>query len=379
MTHRALIMLGASLAAASLVAAATEAPAPQPGPRTLGVALGLFASDPAYDYGPMLGELRRRGATDTLIVYNWYQHDARAHHIRPRHGKTPDEATVRRTIRQARALGLRVTLMPVVRLHHRTAREWRGVIQPAAGVEAWFISYRAFVRDAAQIARDEGVARLVVGSELTSMVAERARWLALIEEVRGVFAGPLLYSANWDSFQRVTFWDALDAIAVTGYFELPVTATTAGAIRREARDAWTPHREALRALGARHKKPVLITELGYPTREDAAQRPWDERVTTAPVTARALHTQAALFAGFCDAFAGSGAIDGVFFWNWFGHGGPTDPTYTPRGKPAAAALARCLRPHRWHTAPSPLHTPSTTPTDTTPTEHTPDTPAQGAS
>ena len=37
-----------------------------------GVALGLFATDPEWDYGPLVDEIRARGATDVLVVVNAY-------------------------------------------------------------------------------------------------------------------------------------------------------------------------------------------------------------------------------------------------------------------------------------------------------------------
>ena len=75
----------------------------------------------------------------------------------------------------------------------------------------------------------------------------------------------------------------------------------------------------------------------------AARYPWDE-TRKAPSD---LQLQRELYAAFCESFAGQPVIDGVYFWNWFGFGGPKDTGYTPRGKPAAEAMKSCLANPAW--------------------------------
>ena len=62
------------------------------------------------------------------------------------------------------------------------------------------------------------------------------------------------------------------------------------------------------------KKPLVLTELGYPSKTTAARYPWDE-TTRAAVD---LELQAQLYDAFCSAFAQAQTLDGVYFWNWFG-------------------------------------------------------------
>ena len=312
------------------VAASRKAAPPAPDAATRGVALGLFASDPGYDYAVLLGELRARGATDVLIVVNWYQQDVGAHDIAPLEGKSPSASTLERTLRQAHELDLRVALMPVVRLSERTPGQWRGVIDAPPG--PWFDAYGAFVDEMARLAQREGVHRLVVGSELASMLRHENRWRSLIARTRGSYAGELWYSANWDNYARVGFWDALDGVGLTAYFELADPGAPPSDAELTTR--WHTIRAELAALRRRHGKPVVLTELGYPSRQDAAARPWDEHGAGEPD----LDVQARLYRAACDGLAPHGAVDGLYFWNWFGVGGPQDASYTPRGKPAAAHM-----------------------------------------
>lgn len=328
--------LVASLAALWALSAPT---APQPGPRVRGVALGLFASTPDYDYTPMVHELRGRGATDVLVVVNWFQADVGDHVIAPRPERSPSEANIGRALTAVREAGMRATLMPVVRLTRREASEWRGRLRPRAGVEAWFDSYQGFLMRMARLASAHGAHRLVVGSELASLTQHEGRWRALIAATRSAFAGKLTYSANWDHFEAVPFWDALDEIGVTGYFTLAGPGEAPD--EESLAEAWSAPVSSLRAFGHRHGRPVIITEIGYAPHTSAAHTPWREVFDERP-TRDTLALQARLYIAFCDAFA-EDAVAGFFFWNWFGHGGPQDPTYTPRGKPAASAMERCLR------------------------------------
>lgn len=322
-----------------------------------GVALGLFATDPEWDYGPMVDEIRARGATDVLVVVNAVQSDRFASDIALRAGRSPNSGAIERTLGQVKAAGMRAALMPVVRLETRERYEWRGVIAPADGLDAWFASYRALVLPLAEMAGAHGVERFIVGSELGSLEVYEARWRSLIDEVRARFDGTVTYSANWDRAGEVPFWDALDEVGLTAYFPLGSDVSSDGLAQ-----AWRSPRAAMEALSVRTRKPVLVTEVGYASRRGAAARPWDDgpregglrdglrehghlgrgHQESAPSAELDLETQKLLYRGFCDAFANTPSVSGFYVWNWFGFGGPRDTGFTPRGKPAAAELTKCF-------------------------------------
>ena len=315
-----------------------------------GVALGLFATDPNWDYGPLVAELRDRGATDVLVVVNAYQSNRFTSDIALHPGRSPSEAAVARTLGQVQQAGMRAALMPVVRLQERTAHDWRGVIAPADGIDAWFASYRRFILPLARIAESAGARRFVVGSELGSLEPYQEHWRALISDLRSQFSSTLTYSANWDHANTVQFWDALDEVGLTAYF--PVATGDESVSMGALAEAWQSPRAEIAELGHRTGKPVLITEIGYPSQAGAADQPWDD-------TASAeldLRLQQRLYRGFCDAFVQTPSISGFYVWNWFGFGGPRDLSFTPRGKPAANELAKCFE--RTWTAPAPAENPS---------------------
>ncbi len=261
------------------------------------------------------------------LVVAWGQRDVRADTIAATSSTTPD-ATVRALIRGAEARGLRMLLFPILTLDKLAVGEWRGTVQPA-DVDAWWTAYERFILHYARLGADEGAHALSVGSELGSTEAWRDRWFHLISKVEKVFRGELTYSANWDHYEAVSFWSRLDWIGVNAYFEL---TTDARASEADLIAGWTPHRDALLAFAAAQERPLVLTEVGYPSLDGGAVSPWDY-TRTAKVD---LEEQRRAFAALAAAWADT-ALAGVFVWEW-GAGGAEDRGYAPRGKPAECVL-----------------------------------------
>ena len=318
------------------VSTGAEGPAPPvvPAPYIAGMALTPHYENPAegITFDALVDDVAALGANHLSVVVAWSQTDIRAHHIGPHAKETQDEAVLRRIIRRARGRGLAVTLFPILWIEHRAPGEWRGTLAPSDAA-AWWASYRAFVLHHAALAESEQVALFSVGSELGSMEADAPRWRALIAEVRGVFSGRLTYSANWDHYRDVPFWDALDLVGITGYHRIaPDDLTDPSEAQLVA--AWQAvRRQVLRwRLGV--GRPLLFTELGYPSRVGAAQRPWDHGGSGAVD----LDLQRRCLAAFDRVWRLEPALAGVFFWNAWGKGGALDDGYVTRGKPGEAVV-----------------------------------------
>lgn len=299
-----------------------------------GIALGLHFEDSGRGYEGYLWEIARTGAGHVSLVIQWSMTDIRASEVRRHPLFTPTDEDVIRVIRQAKAFGLEVTLFPILWIEERADGEWRGRLAPEDPA-AWFASYRSFVLHYAAIAAAEGVWALSVGSELGSMEMWETQWRALISSCREVFAGPLLYSANWDHAERTPFWDALDFIGVTGYYELATEEDPEPGVEPLSR-AWRPIIEQLRVLSEENARPVLITEVGYVAQSIAAARPWDYTVD-GDVD---LGAQYEAFVALTRLWNQEPFLAGVFVWNWFGDGGSQDNGYTPRNKPSEQVLRR---------------------------------------
>jgi hypothetical protein len=247
-----------------------------------------------------------------------------------------DEAVCEAAAR-AHALGLRVLLAP-----HLWTRGWTGALEfGASGWPHFFEEYRAFLLHYAVLAEREHMDALVVGHELpTASLAFPDRWRELIAEVRRVYRGPVTYGANWDrEVDQIAFWDACDMIGVSFYDPL---ATRAGATPAELETAARRALGSLRDLARKTGRPVLLTEAGYPAIASAAVRPWEEsRLEGADPEA-----QGACYQALMDALDPEDWVAGVFLWKWPSGGEPSgreDGSYTPRGKPAEAVMARAFQ------------------------------------
>lgn len=324
-----------------------EAPAPEapieplPASWRRGVALGLFSSakDPAEQrahYTLLLDEIAAVGATDLSLVVRWSQADIYAAAIAadPK-VTTPDDQLIW-VIEQAKARGLAVFLMPILNLERRDAGQWRGRLAPK-DPDAWWRAYERYILHYAKLSQRTGVKTLAVGSELLSMERERERWLALIKKTRAAFKGELTYSANWDHFEVVSFWDAIDIVGMTGYQELSdATAPTLAQLQA----GWGPFRQRLALWSQEHERRYMFTEVGYPSNERGCAKPWDYTSAAPP----APKLQARCYRAFFELWRQDKWLEGVYIWNWFGPRSPDDRGYSPRGKPSEALIKRYFAP-----------------------------------
>ncbi len=281
-------------------------------------------------YDARLAEIADTGATDVALVVSWSQATVASTTIGPTRAVTVDDDQLRHAVQRARRLGLAVTVFPILDVRKTREGAWRGTLAPA-DIDGWWRSYEAFILHYARIAQAEGASALIVGSELATTEAWRDRWFHLIGRVEDAFDGALIYSANWDHFESVSFWQRVDYIGVSAYFEL---TDDSDASEADLTRAWRARRDELVAYAKRVGKPLWITEIGYPSMDGAARWPWNY-TRKAPID---LEEQRRCYAAFVAAWDGVESLGGAFFWIWWGDGGPKDRTYTPRGKPAEAIL-----------------------------------------
>jgi hypothetical protein len=332
-----------------------RAPSPGPGPtlgggqKQRGVALGLFAEDVSFSYLPLLEEIAALGATHVALVVPMYQEHGASVKLRWHTRLSPTMGATAEAVRAAHRTGLEVTLFPIVRLEApRGPTEWRGTLAPA-NLDDWFESYQSLLGDLAAVATLTGVTRLVVGSELSSLDADLAHWRPLLEKIRAIFTGTLVYSANWDHYKEAGLFELVDEMGIVAYFNLrekdgpsDVEALT---------NRWRWERAQLEAWPGLGTKPFIFTEVGYRSRAGSSAEPWNE----GPGGAVDLDEQRRGFAAFRRTWttppsdpakakeARPSPLEGVYIWNWYGYGGPASPGYTPRGKPAAEEVKALLQ------------------------------------
>jgi len=250
---------------------------------------------------------------------------------------------IRFVARAARERAIGTLLKPHVWLHG----SWPGEVEmeSEADWEAWFARYREFLLGWARFAAAEGVEGLCVGNELDRTARREREWRALIAEVRAVYPGLLTYAANWDTFEQVPFWDALDAIGINAYF--PLSEGARPEVEELAR-AWKPIHVRLEALARRTERPIVFTEIGYHPAEGTLARPWEWQVGDA---AFAPECQARAYEAALHVFLDEPWFGGLFWWKWHAEprpqrrGSPAD-TYSPQGLAAAEVVERVYRARR---------------------------------
>jgi hypothetical protein len=246
---------------------------------------------------------------------------------RPIDPDNPPEWLVR-PIREAHARDMKVLIKPHL-AYWGSPFSWRGEIAFAteADWQRFFTSYERWITDVA--AATAAADAFAVGTELDKTLHRETDWRRVITTVRTHSPAALTYAANWTDFERVPFWDALDAVGVQAYFPL-VTGTT---LPTEAAltAGWAAIVRRLTAIADTTGKPVVLTELGYPRSEKAARQPW---VAEDHAGFEAL--QLAALSAALRAVDSEPRIVGGFLWKWFP--GERLPRDFAMQQPAARAL-----------------------------------------
>jgi hypothetical protein len=298
-----------------------------------GAALGLFSADPNWSYVDMLDEMKAAGVNSVAIVVPYYMKTALDVEIYAHPKYSMPMSTVRRTVKDARDRGMEIFLFPILRLEDES-KGWRGALNPKE-LNRFFQNYEQYILSFAKLADELKIPLMSVGSELESMEVHKDSWLKVIAAVRAVYKGKLTYSANWDSYKKTPFFDALDYIGVTGYFELAEAKNKEPSVE-DLLHAWRYTYADLMRLSEKWKKPLIFTEIGYLSQKGTASWPWKEGANE-PLD---LEIQRKCYEALRRMWDNEPRLAGVYLWNWFGWGGLDSKEYTPRNKPAAKETAK---------------------------------------
>ncbi len=225
---------------------------------------------------------------------------------------------------------MRTGIAPHIKVEDGT---FRGEIAPSDR-EAWYASYRTMVEHYASLAQRANAGLLVVGSELVSMSKDTDQWKSIISDARGRFFGRLTYAANWvQEAEQVQFWSDLDAVGIDAY--MPLTPDDPNPTIDEIEAAWGQWIPRMKAVGDKAGKPVLLTEIGFTSREGTAQAP-----ATEGDGAISQQAQANAYAGSFRALGHQDWIGGMLIWDWSAESRTTAGDYSPQGKQAQTVMRR---------------------------------------
>jgi len=253
---------------------------------------------------------------------------------RSRPGTETDSAMIA-DINYAHSLGMKIMLKPHLWLN---SDDWVGDIEMKDddAWRAWFASYENFILPYAQFAQDNHIDFLCIGTELKRTTLARPHsWRELIAKIRAVYKGPITYASNWDEFDKVAFWDSLDAVGVNAFS--PLTEKSDPSYDDLLKGAQVI-RKNVSAVARKTKKPVIFTEVGFRSTTETALHPWSwtERE---PLD---LEIQRDCYRAILETFYDEPWLKGMYWWKWNSgpsRGGENNTDYTPKGKPAEKMIS----------------------------------------
>ncbi len=199
----------------------------------------------------------------------------------------------------------------------------------------WEEEYEEYIMIFAHIAAEKNAEIFCVGTEYKIAAVKReAFWRELISKIRAIYPGKLTYAANWDNYQNIPFWDALDYIGIDSYFNLVDQKTPVVA---DLLEAWKPWVEQIKAVQQQHNKQILFTEYGYMSSDFTAWKNWENEGNLNNLDLN-MQGQVNAFEAFFQTFWNEDWVAGGFIWKWFheydNRGGLTHKEYTVQRKPA---------------------------------------------
>jgi glycosyl hydrolase family 113 len=301
---------------------------------------GVILSDANKVFGANIGDLQRL-VDDGVNLVNIYVTNYFTSVSDPRivSGKeTPTDQQISAVVAAAHAAGLAVEIDPI--LWSKGKYIWRGALNPA-DINAFWPSYSSMILRYAKLAQTDGVELFGIGSEYQRLQRYTRLWRQLAASVRSVYSGKLTYMAVTQDLAHVRFWDAVDYIGNSPYYQL---STAAVPTYSQLLQAWRPRLRLVHAVSLTYHRPVLFNEIGYLSAQYATAAPW----SGTPAGAASQTLQANAYAALLDSAAKAPWLKGIVFYGWSSTSVPTDKTWSPRDKRAECEMAR-----RWSSPTSP--------------------------
>jgi hypothetical protein len=237
----------------------------------------------------------------------------------------------RNYIRELHAQNIAVMVKPQIWIGHGT---YTGKILMNSE-DDWLVleeNYSKYILAFAELAQEENVEMLCIGTELKHFVEERSEfWVGLITELREIYSGKLTYAANWDDYSNVPFWSDVDYIGVDAYFPI-VKNETSSLSKLEA--GWKSHKAKMDTISEHFGRPIVFTEYGYRSVSNCAVKPWDyseegeQDEKAQQIALKALY----------NVFWEDENYIGGFLWKWYPNhqdaGGPKNKMFTVQNKQA---------------------------------------------
>ena len=163
---------------------------------------------------------------------------------------------------------------------------------------------------------------LCLGCEMGTSERFATQWRNLIAEVRKVYTGPITYNANHGNEDKVTWWDAVDIIGMSGYYpvgadmnkptddpcKVPNDSSVEGMKKR-----WKPIKQKLKYVSKKFDRPLFFIEIGVCTAKGNTSYPWQHPRKDAVYAG---DEQARFYQAVMEAFWDEPWFFGFVWWDW---------------------------------------------------------------
>lgn len=306
-----------------------------------GVNLASAEHGPQPESGiPALKRINANWIALTPFAYMDSKTDTKIHYRTPRNWWADVPENMESVVEDARKYGYKLMLKPHFWVE---GSGWAGTLTyDEEGWAEWEKNYTEFILELANFAQKHEFEMFCFATELKSAVKNRPEFFNyIIDEIRKVYSGKLLYAANWDDYHRIPFWDKLDYIGVDAYF--PVTETVTPTVE-EVRTIWIDFANQLKEFSYKKRKQIIFTEYGYRSIDSPVWKQWEIEWVSDSLNVN-LQAQVNSYEGLFQAVWDEPWFAGGFLWKWYPEkvhysGLKANSDYTPQDKPAEKVIRK---------------------------------------
>jgi len=185
-----------------------------------------------------------------------------------------------------------------------------------------------------------------IGTELmkTTGPEHEQAWRYIIQQIKQVYKGPLVYAANWWlEYEQIRFWDELDYLGLNCYAPLSDKDNVTYKELKKGAERYIP---TIARVARDFNKPVLFTEIGFTSTAHNWKEPHKSDRRATPYFEDQVRCYRAIFETFWE----QDWFYGFYWWKWptyMEDGGLNSTGITPAGKPAAKVI------QEWYSKTSP--------------------------
>jgi hypothetical protein len=281
------------------------------------------------DFTAALFKLRSIGINTLYLSPTYFTPDPTSDAIYDSSGNI-SESDLFTAITLAKSQGFNVVLKPHVNCSNGQPRY---LINPT-NYSRWLVSYKNFILHYLSIAQINKLNSFVVATELDSVV-EHDSFIAFCDSIRESSQISIIYSSSSNHFVNTKLWQHVDVMGINAYFNLDNSLPPSPNTMHESWNYWLI---LISQYSSMKRKHVIITEVGYVSRNTAAKNPGD----FSGDTIEGLNVQKECYEALLSQADCFDKIKGIVFWQW--ELGKDDIRekfdYTPRGKPAENVIQK---------------------------------------